>query len=152
MALRHLKDVFIRELRDLYDAENQLLRAASLLQGRAGHEDLKAALDENGRQTRQHIVRLDRIFSKMSVPPEGVPSSGMKGLIKQTDQFLAEEAEDSVRDAGLIAAAQRIEHYKIAAYAAARSFADRLGLEDFAWILTESLDRAAYGLAHHDLS
>lgn len=140
MPLRDLKDLFIHELRDLYAAEKQLLSALPSLAECARHEDLRATLECQSRQRVQHISRLDKIFEQLGVRVNGTESCGMRGLLQHADEILAEEAEDAVRDAALIAAAQRIEHYEIAAYSSARAFADRLGMEDFAWTLTQSLE------------
>jgi ferritin-like metal-binding protein YciE len=140
MPLHSLKDLLIHELRELYAAENQLLKALPRLAERARHEELQAAMEEHQQLTKKHVTRLDRIFEKLGVTAEGGACNGMKGLIKEAERLLLEDAEDSIRDAGLIAAAQRIEHYEISAYASARTFADALGLDEFAWILTETLE------------
>jgi ferritin-like metal-binding protein YciE len=140
MSLHTLKDLLVRELRDLYDAENQLLKALPHFAQRSRNEDLRAALEEHHKLTKKHVIRLDRIFEKLKVAREGPGSNGMKGLIKAVDHLLEEDGEDSIRDAGLIAAAQRIEHYEISAYGSARTFANTLELDEIAWILTETLE------------
>jgi ferritin-like metal-binding protein YciE len=138
MSLHSLKDLFVHELQDLYDAEEQLLRALPRFAAVVRNDELRLALEEHVAVTRKHITRLDRIFESLGIDPAGVPCNGMKGLLKEGDRMLEADAEEAVRDAGLLAAVQRIEHYEIAAYGAARLFADSLGYEDFAWALTET--------------
>jgi ferritin-like metal-binding protein YciE len=140
MPLYTLKDLFIHELRDLYDAENQSLKALSRLAERAHSEELRTALEEHQNLTKKHVARLDRIFEKLGVSAEGQTCNGMKGLIKEAEKLIEEDAEDAIRDAGLIAAAQRMEHYEISAYGSVRTFADTLGFDEFAWMLTETLE------------
>ena len=140
MPLHTLKDLFIHELRDLYDAENQLLKALPRFAERARHEDLRAAIEDHHNLTKKHVARLNRIFEKLGASAEGHVCNGMRGLIKEVEKLLEEDADDAIRDAGLIAASQRIEHYEISAYGSARTFADTLGLDEFAWILTETLE------------
>ena len=140
MPLHTLKDLFIHELRDLYDAENQLLQALPRFADAIRHEELRVAFEDHHNLTKKHVVRLDRIFEKLGVSPEGHTCNGMRGLIKEVESLLEEDADDVIRDAALIAAAQRIEHYEISAYGSARTFADTLGYDDFAWMLTETLE------------
>jgi ferritin-like metal-binding protein YciE len=140
MALHTLKDLLVHELRDLYDAEKQLLRALPPMAQRARSEELRVALEEHCDLTRKHIARLDRVFAKLGTSPEGSSCNGMKGLIKEAEKLFQEDAEDSIRDAGLIVAAQKIEHYEISAYASVKTFADALGMDELAWILTETLE------------
>lgn len=140
MPLHSLKDLFIHELRDLYDAESQLLEAMPRFAQRARNEELRLAIEEHHNLTKKHINRLDRIFEKLGLSGEGHTCNGMRGLIMEVDKLLEEDADEAIRDAGLIAAAQRIEHYEISAYGSARTFADTLGLDEFAWMLTETLE------------
>ena len=140
MPLHTLKDLFVHELRDLYDAENQLLKALPRFAERARHEELRVAIEDHHNLTKKHVARLDRIFEKLGVPAEGHTCNGMRGLIKEVERLMEEDADDVIMDAGLIAAAQRIEHYEISAYGSARTFADTLGFDEFAWMLTETLE------------
>jgi ferritin-like metal-binding protein YciE len=140
MSLQTLKDLFIRELRALYEAENQLLRAIPRFSAAASNDELRVILEGHKELTNKHVVRLGRIFKNLDVPECGSSCRGIKGLIADVDAVIEEEAEDAIRDAGLIATVQRIEHYAIAAYATARTFADALGYEDLAWTLTETLE------------
>jgi ferritin-like metal-binding protein YciE len=140
MALHTLKDLLVHELRDLYDAENQLLKALPKFEERARNDELRIALEEHHDLTKKHVTRLDRIFEKLGISGEGGTCNGMKGLIKEAEKLLQEDAEDAIRDAGLIVAVQKIEHYEISGYCSVKTFADTLGLDDFAWILTETLE------------
>jgi ferritin-like metal-binding protein YciE len=140
MSLQTLKDLFIYGLRDLREAEVLLLKALPRFAKAASNDELRATLEEHEALTRKHVVRLGRIFERLGISEGGSSCRGIKGLIGDVDAIIAEEAEDSIRDAGLIAAIQRIEHYAIAAYGAARTFADTLGYEDLAWTLTETLE------------
>src|SRR5687767_4326322 len=132
MPLHNLKDLFVHGLRDLYDAENLLLKSIPRFASAASNDELRLALEEHVTVTKSHVARLDRIFGLLRMAPERATSTGMKGLIREAEQFLEVEAEDAIRDAGLIAIIQRIEHYEIAAYCAARMFADTLGYDDIA--------------------
>jgi ferritin-like metal-binding protein YciE len=140
MSLYTLKDLLVHELRDLYDAEDQLCKALPRFAEQSRNEELRTALEEHAELTKKHIVRLDRIFEKLGISAEGGTCNGMKGLIKETEKLLEKDAEDAIRDAGLIVAAQKIEHYEISGYGSVKSFADMLGLDEFAWILTETLE------------
>jgi ferritin-like metal-binding protein YciE len=140
MSLQTLKDLFIRELRGLYVAERQLLEALPRFSAAASNDELRRVLDAHGHMTKKHVARLECVFRRLAVSESGSKCCGVKGLIEDVDAVIDEEAEDAVRDAGLIAAIQRIEHCAIAAYGAARMFADTLGYEDLAWTLTETLE------------
>ena len=140
MSLQTLKDLFIRELRGLYVAEFQVSEAFPRFIGAASNDELRSVLESHAVLTKKHIARLERIFQRLGVSPCGSNCLGVKGLIEDVDAVIDEDAEDSIRDAGLIAAIQRIEHCAIAAYGAARMFADTLGYEELAWTLTETLE------------
>lgn len=138
--LKNLRDLFIHELRDLYSAETQLLEALPEMATAAVHGDLRASFEEHLAQTETHLERLELIFEELAVAPDGALCRGMKGLIEEGDKMIAEEAAAAVHDAGLIAAAQRIEHYEIAAYGTARSFAEILGEDKAVSLLTETIE------------
>jgi ferritin-like metal-binding protein YciE len=140
MSLQTLKDLFIRELRGLYVAEFQMSEALPRFIVAASNDELRSVLESHDHVTKKHIARLERIFQRLGVSECGSKCHGVKGLIEDVDAVIDEDAEDSIRDAGLIAAIQRIEHCAIAAYGAARMFADTLGFEDLAWTLTETLE------------
>lgn len=140
MAVNSMKDLFIHELRDLYDAENQILDALPKMAGKSSHQDLKNAFEEHRLQTEQHVRRLEGIFDELGEQPKGVKCKGIRGIISEGEEILKDDVEPDVRDAAMIAAAQRVEHYEMAAYGAARTYARMLGDENSARRLQETLD------------
>ena len=138
--LKTLRDLLLHELRDLYSAENQLLVALPKMTNTAHDEDLQASFEEHFEQTKMHVERLEQIFEELGETPEGSFCKGMQGLIEEGNKMIAEDAEAAVHDAGLIAAAQRIEHYEIAAYGTTRAFASILGEDDAVDLLAETLE------------
>jgi ferritin-like metal-binding protein YciE len=140
MKLNTLDDLFHHELKDLYSAENQLLKALPKMANAATNEDLKAGFEEHLEQTKGHVERLDQIAEKLGKKLAGHKCKAMEGLIEEGADLISEDAEDHVRDAGLIGAAQRVEHYEMAGYGTARALANQLGLEDIAELLGETLE------------
>lgn len=140
MDLDSLKDLFIDELRDLYDAENQITEALPKLIQRAHYAQLKSALQEHLEVTRGQIRRLERIFEGLGERPTGESCKGMKGLIKEGDDMASRDGEASVIDAAIISAAQRVEHYEMAGYGTVRTYAELLGQQEFANLLQQTLD------------
>jgi ferritin-like metal-binding protein YciE len=140
MALESLHDLYVEELRDLYNAENQLLKALPRMAKAASHEDLKAAFTEHLEVTRGQVERLERIFNDLGVKAKGKKCDAMEGLIEEARDLMAEDAEPSVLDAALIAAAQKVEHYEMAGYGCVRTFARLLGYGEAADLLQETLD------------
>jgi ferritin-like metal-binding protein YciE len=140
MALDSLQNLLIDELKDLYSAENQLLKALPKMAKAAAHSDLKAAFNEHLEVTRGQVTRLEDVCNELGVTPKGKKCLAMEGLIKEGSEIIAEEGEDAVKDAALICAAQKVEHYEIAGYGCVRTFATLLGLEDIAAQLQETLD------------
>jgi ferritin-like metal-binding protein YciE len=140
MKLDSLETLYIEELRDLYNAENQLLKALPKMAKGAASPELKLAIEDHLEQTKDHVERLDEIFEKLDKKPTGKTCKAMKGLIEEGSEILEDEGEDSVLDAGIIAAAQKVEHYEIASYGTVRAFADMLGEEDAAELLQQTLD------------
>ncbi|HVK11161.1 MAG TPA: ferritin-like domain-containing protein [Gemmataceae bacterium] len=140
MALESLHDLYVEELRDLYNAENQLLKALPRMAKAASHEDLRAAFTEHLEVTRGQVERLDRIFKELGEKPTGKKCKAMEGLIAEGKEILEEDAEPAVLDAALIAAAQKVEHYEMAGYGCVRTFARRLGYDRAAGLLQETLD------------
>ena len=130
MKMESLKDLYLEQLRDLYDAETQLLEALPKMAEAAHDSDLKNAFGLHLRQTREHVTRLDRLFSALGERPEGQTCHGMKGLIKEGQEMVKAKGDPDVIDAGLIAAAQRVEHYEIAGYGTVRAYAEILGAEE----------------------
>ncbi len=144
MSLDSLHGLFIDELKDLYSAENQLLKALPRMAKGAKHPDLKAAFTEHLEVTRGQVARLEKIFSKLDASPKGKRCVAMEGLIEEGKELLEKkEAEPSVLDAALIGAAQRVEHYEIAGYGTVRTFAKLLGYAEAQKLLQETLEEEA---------
>jgi len=140
MKLETLNELFIEQLQDLYSAEEQLTEALPKIAKAASSPALKQAFEEHLDQTEGHIARLDQCFEKLDADPEGKTCKGMKGLIAEGEDLMDEDAEPEVLDAGLIAGAQRVEHYEIAAYGCARTYAQLLGMTELAQLLQQTLD------------
>ena len=140
LKLESVEDLFLAELRDLYDAENQLLKALPKLAEAASAPTLKLAFSQHLEETKGHVGRLDRVFRQLDVNPTGETCEAMKGLVKEGEEFIQAKGEPSVRDAGLIGAAQRVEHYEMAGYGTARTLAKRLGFQDIAAVLQDTLE------------
>lgn len=138
--LTSLKDLLIDELKDLYSAETQLIKALPKMAEAASNEELKTGFTEHLEQTREHVTRLEEALKLLGDTPKGKTCKAMEGLVKEGDEAIETEAPDAIRDANLIGAAQRVEHYEIAAYGTAHAFADKLGLEDVAELLRTTLD------------
>jgi ferritin-like metal-binding protein YciE len=139
MALENLKDLYVEQLRDLYSAETQILKALPKMEKAAKHDELRNAFKEHRDVTERQVERLDRIFEMLGEKSSGHHCKGMEGLLKEGDEMVKEKGDDNTRDAGLIAAAQRVEHYEIAGYGTVRSYAERLGLQDQAQLLQQTL-------------
>lgn len=139
MELETLKDLYVHELKDLYSAENQLVKALPKLAKAARNRQLKAAFNQHLEQTRRQARRLEQILKSHDESTRGPKCEGMEGLIAEGDKMAKEDAEDEVRDAGLIAAAQRVEHYEIAGYGCARTYAELLRDTKGARLLNTSL-------------
>jgi ferritin-like metal-binding protein YciE len=140
MKLDSLKKLYVEELRDLYNAENQLIKALPKMAKGASSDELKQAFKDHLEQTKEHVERLDEIFGRLDEKPTGKTCKAMKGLIEEGSEILDEDGEESVLDAGIIAAAQKIEHYEIASYGTVRTFANLLGEEEAADLLQQTLD------------
>lgn len=135
-----LKELYVDELRDIYNAEQQLTKALPKMAKAATSEELRAGFEEHLEQTRGHVQRLEQIFDDLGEKPTGKKCKGMEGLIEEGDEMIEEEElEDEVLDAGLISAAQRVEHYEIAAYGCVRTYADILGEKEAGSLLEETL-------------
>jgi ferritin-like metal-binding protein YciE len=140
MKLDTLKKLFVEELRDLYSAETQLLKALPKMAKGASSEELKQAFEDHLSQTQDHVDRLEEIFKGLVESPKGNTCHGMKGLVEEGSKILNKPGEASVLDAGIIAAAQKIEHYEIASYGTVRTFAQLLGEDEAAELLQQTLD------------
>lgn len=133
-----LKELYIDELRDLYNAENQLTKALPKMAKAATSDELRAGFEEHLEQTKGHVERLDDIFKELGEKPTGKRCKGMEGLVEEGEEMIEEQEGDAL-DAGLISAAQRVEHYEIAAYGSVRTYANLLGEEDAAELLEQTL-------------
>lgn len=139
MELDTLKDLYVHELKDLYSAENQLIKALPKMAKAATNRQLSAAFNQHLEQTKRQAKRLEQILKSHGESTRAPKCEGMEGLIAEGDKMAKEDAEDEVRDAGLIAAAQRVEHYEIAGYGCARTYAQLLGDKNGARLLDTSL-------------
>ncbi len=140
MKLNSLADLLHHELKDLYSAENQLVKALPKMAKAATNEDLKAGFEEHLEQTKEHVARLEKIGKILDVALSGHTCQAMKGLVTEGAELIEEDADPSVKDAGLIGAAQRVEHYEMAGYGTARCLAETLGHADVAELLEQTLE------------
>jgi ferritin-like metal-binding protein YciE len=139
--LNSLEDLFIEQLQDIYDAEQQLIKALPKMAEAAHSPDLKTAFQQHLAQTQTQARRIEEIFSGREEKPQGKKCVGMEGLIKEGEHLIKEEnITRDVRDAGLIAAAQKVEHYEIASYGTVRTYADTLGYHEAAKLLDRTLE------------
>src|SRR5947208_9117544 len=143
MAMDSLKDLYIEELKDLYNAENQLLKALPRMAKKAASPDLRAAFKEHLGQTEGQVNRLEKIFKKLGEKPTGKTCKAMKGLVEEGKEIIEEDGDESVLDAALIGAAKQEEHYEIAGYGTARTLASMLGEGDAMELLQETVDEVA---------
>ena len=141
MKAHSLRELFIEELRDLYDAENQLTKALPKMAENSSSSELRQAFEEHLEQTRNHVSRLEKIFADLGEKAKAEKCKGMEGLIKEGSDLLKEDDFDpEVKDAAIIGAAQRVEHYEIAGYGTVRTFAELLGEDEAGSLLEETLD------------
>jgi ferritin-like metal-binding protein YciE len=140
MKIENLQQLFLEQLRDLYDGEQQITEALPKLIEKASSPELKNALKEHLQVTKQQIARLEQIFQGLKEDPTGESCKGMKGIIKEGDDLVSNAKDIAVRDASIIASAQRVEHYEIAGYGTVKTYAKLLGQQEFARILEQTLD------------
>ena len=140
MADKGLRELYIDELKDLYSAENQLVKALPKMAKASSSEDLRQGFEEHLEQTKGHVQRLEEIFEALGESPKGKKCAGMEGLIQEGSEAMEEDFEGSVMDAALIGAAQRVEHYEIAAYGTARAMAETLNENDHVELLEATLE------------
>jgi ferritin-like metal-binding protein YciE len=140
MEMNVLQDLFHDMLKDTYDAEHQITKALPKMAKAANSSKLKSAFEEHLKQTENHIKRLEQVFESIGKKPTRKSCVGMKGLIEEGSELMKENAEPEVLDAGLIAAAQKVEHYEMAAYGTARSYANLLGMGEAARLLEQTLE------------
>jgi ferritin-like metal-binding protein YciE len=140
MQLKTLDDVLQAELKDLYSAERQLVDALPAIANAASSKDLKEAMNEHLDETRGHLKRLEDVFEAIGIRPESEHCAGMEGLIKEGSEIATAKGNGDARDAALIGAAQRVEHYEIAAYGTARTLANELDQSEVASLMNDTLD------------
>ncbi|HEX8311093.1 MAG TPA: ferritin-like domain-containing protein [Chthoniobacteraceae bacterium] len=140
MELETLKDLYIHELKDLYSAEKQLIKALPKMAKAASNEQLAESFKLHLEETKEQAARLERILTDLGQSTRGPKCKGMEGVIAEGDEMIKEKADEEVRDAGLIAAAQRVEHYEMAGYGCARTYAELLGEKEAAKILQLTLN------------
>jgi ferritin-like metal-binding protein YciE len=140
MPLKTLHDLYVSELKDLYSAENQLVKALPKMANAASSPELATAFTDHLEETKAQIERLEKIFSELEVSPKGKKCKAMAGLLQEGKEVMEEEADPSVMDAALVSAAQRVEHYEMAGYGCVRTYARLLGFEKAADLLQQTLD------------
>jgi ferritin-like metal-binding protein YciE len=140
VKLKTLDDLLIKELKDLYSAEKQIIKALPKMAKAANSDALREALEDHLEVTKEQAARLEQIFETLSISPRGPKCEAMEGLLEEGDDLLEEDAAPAVRDAGIIGAAQRVEHYEMAGYGTARTFARLLGHNEIADTLQKTLD------------
>jgi ferritin-like metal-binding protein YciE len=134
------RDLLVEEIKDLYSAEGQLVKALPKMAKAASSEELRDAFQTHLKQTEGHVKRLEKIAKRLDETPRGKKCMAMEGLVEEAKEIMGEEAEEPVLDLALIGAAQKVEHYEIAAYGTARTLAELLGENEIAGILQETLD------------
>jgi ferritin-like metal-binding protein YciE len=140
MKENRLKHLYVEELKDLYNAENQLVKALPKMAKAATSDELRSGFEEHLEQTKGHVARLETIFKNLGESPKGKKCKGMEGLITEGSEMIEEDPDPEELDAGLISAAQRVEHYEIAGYGCVIAYAKLLGEEDAAELLHQTLE------------
>jgi len=140
MTMETLQELYLEQLQDVYDAEKQLIKALPKMAKTATHDELKAAFEQHLEQTQEQVSRLEQIFEELGEKPKSKKCKAMQGLLEEGKEMMEEDASEDVMDAGLICAAQKVEHYEIATYGCLRTYAEMLGFDDQADLLQETLD------------
>ena len=140
MEHQALKELYIDELKDIYNAESQLVKALPKMAKAANSGELRTGFEQHLEQTRGHVERLEQIFKELGEKPSGKKCKGMEGLVAEGQEMMGEDFEDDVMDAALISAAQRVEHYEIAAYGTVRTYAELLGEDTAVQLLEQTLE------------
>jgi ferritin-like metal-binding protein YciE len=140
MEHQALKELYIDELRDIYNAENQLVKALPKMAKAANSDELRTGFEEHLQQTRGHVQRLEQIFKDLGEKASGKKCKAMEGLVSEGAEVMGEDYEEDVMDAALISAAQRVEHYEIAAYGTVRTYAELLGEDNAVQLLEQTLE------------
>src|SRR6476469_4557603 len=140
MKMQTLRDLYIDELKDIYDAENQIVKALAKMAKAASNEELRAAFEQHLDQTQTQIERLEQIFEELEEKAKGEKCEATRGLLEEAKKMMEEAEDEDVRDAAMIGSAQKVEHYEIAAYGTLRTYAELLGYDEQAELLQETLD------------
>jgi ferritin-like metal-binding protein YciE len=140
MKLQNLEELFVDHLEDLYDAESRIVKALPKMAKKASSPDLQAAFNHHLEQTKGHVQRLEQVFAKLGKKTKSKTCAAMKGLLEEGDEVIGEAGKPNVMDAGMIAAAQKVEHYEMAAYGTARTWAKQLGHDDVVGLLEQTLE------------
>jgi ferritin-like metal-binding protein YciE len=140
MAENSLHELYVDELKDIYSAENQLVKALPKMAKAASSEELSAGFEKHLQETKNHVQRLEMIFQQLNESPKGKKCKGMEGLVEEGSEVIDEDFEGAVKDAALIGAAQRVEHYEIAAYGTVIAFAKTMGHNDHVKLFTQTLN------------
>ena len=143
MEMESLKELYVEELKDLYSAEKQLVKALPKMAKNATNSELKQAFTDHLQETEGHVERLEQIFEMLGERAGGKKCKGMEGLIEEAKELLEEDASEEVLDAGMISKAQHVEHYEMAGYGSVRTYARQLGLDEQADLLQQTLDEEA---------
>lgn len=138
--LKDLRDLYVEQLRDLYNGEEQIIKALPKMAEKVSNEELRNAFEQHLEQTKEQKRRLEQIFEEYDEKPSGHTCEGMKGIIEEGREMMKKKGNEDARDAGLIAAAQRVEHYEIAGYGTARTLAQRLGENNAVELLQRTLE------------
>lgn len=140
MKLETLHDLYLNELMDLYSAEQQITKALPKIIDKTQSPELRTALKNHLEETRNHVTRLEQVFEMHGEEPKKQKCKGMEGVLEEGDELVGKDAPPAVRDAAIISACQRVEHYEMAAYGTVRTFAEQMGHERAAAVLKETLD------------
>jgi ferritin-like metal-binding protein YciE len=140
MSIDNLQELFLEQLKDVYDAEQRITKALPKMAREASSEELSSAFEEHLAQTQEHVARLERVFRIIGESPAKKTCKAMVGLLEEGEEMMKEDAPESVLDAGIIAAAQKVEHYEMATYGCLRDWAQLLGLNEAVDVLQETLD------------
>jgi len=143
MKLETLQDLYLLELKDLYSAEQQIIKALPKVIEKANSPDLRAALEKHLKETRNHVTRLEQVFQMHGEQAKKEKCKGMEGVLDEGDELVGKDATPAVRDAAIISSCQRVEHYEMAGYGTVRTYAEQLGHERAAALLKQTLDEEA---------
>jgi ferritin-like metal-binding protein YciE len=141
MAMKTLEDLFVHFLRDMYYAEKQVLKALPKMSRKADAEELRAAFDHHREETEQHVANLEQVFELLELRPRGVTCEAIDGILEEGKEIMSEADDADARDAGMIAAAQAVEHYEITRYGTLIAWANQLGKQDAAKLLRANLEQ-----------